>query len=266
MHIMNLTVTNINLYNTYVPAKRKAPSFKAHPDFYELKRCYNVTASSWFRRGVDYKTPFKQYMNVVTTLSSVFYSFPNEPLKMLIAGIGNSQEPFSHCATIKRLLNQRDVTDAVDLYIVDLQSKPSDEKLKTDSFYDEPDPPNSLVTQSFIEDTTDYGQKPGLKYRVKDDIYELVRSTYNNPQKSKWNTRIQEAIKTYDDESFRVISSNNTLPYIYDFDDILETVRQMCRCLKKGGYLILDPKVKYLSMANLYGKMEYFRDGIYRKL
>ena len=185
---------------------------------------------------------------------------------MLIAGIGDSQEVFSYLAVIKRMLNQANIKDSVDLNIIDLQSKPTDKNLRINSFYDHSHAPDRFAQDSFIKDTTDYGQEWYQEYRVKDDIFELVKDTYRNKKKSKWNSRVQEAIKTYDDESFDIISSNNTLGYIRDEKQVYETLRQMYRCLKRGGYLIVDPHYTYIAKSGLSDKLSYIFDGIYQKL
>ena len=85
----------------------------------------------------------------------------------------------------------------VDLYIVDLQSKPDRKTLFRQSFYNSPFN-STYVPESFIKDD---GQKYGfwawMKYRVKDEIFKFLNSTYKNPEKAKWDTRLQEAVKEY---------------------------------------------------------------------
>ena len=262
---MNLIVQPYKLSaNSYV--QKKSPSFCAHPDFYALRRNYDVTASSYFRRGQAFGSPCDSFADIVMTFSKIFSRPFIKPQKMLIAGIGDSQEVFSYLAVIKRMLNQANIKDSVDLNIIDLQSKPTDKNLRINSFYDHSHAPDRFAQDSFIKDTTDYGQKWYQEYRVKDDIFELVKDTYRNKKKSKWNSRVQEAIKSYDDESFDIISSNNTLGYIRDEKQIYETLRQMYRCLKRGGYLIVDPHYTYIAKAGLSDKFSYIFDGIYQKL
>lgn len=262
---MNLTVQPYKLSaNSYV--KKKNPSFCAHPDFYALKKNYDVKASSYFRRGQMFGSPCDGFADIVMTLSTIFRQPFTKPQRMLIAGIGDSQEVFSYLAVIKRMLNQKDIKGVVDLNIIDLQSKPSNKKLKIDSFYDHGYAPDRFAQESFVKDTKDYGQEWYQEYRVKDDIFELVKDAYNNKNKSKWNSRVQETIKIYEDNSFDIISSNNTLMYIKDEAAIYETLRQMHRCLKKGGYLIVDPHYTYIAKAGLSDKLEFVFDGIYKKL
>lgn len=261
---MNLTIN----YNPrfYSQQKTGHPTFCAHPDFYALKKNYNVSASSYFRRGETYGSPSNDFIDIVQLFGKIFHEPFVKPQKMLIAGIGDSQEVFSYLAVIKRMINQADIKEAVDLNVVDLQSKPSNKKLILDSFFDQGYQPDRFAAESFVKDTTDYGQPWYKEYRVKGDIFELVKDTYKDKSKSKWETRVQEAIKTYDDESFDIISANNTLMYIKDENQIYETLRQMYRSLKPGGYLIVDPYYTYLRKAGLFDKLEFYREGIYRKL
>lgn len=265
---MRILGVNHYISTSNVPVKRKAnTSFCAHPDYHALRHAgYEIKASSYFRRGQMYGSPSDKFIDIINVFSKIFYKPTVKPQKMLIAGIGDSQEVFSYLAVIKRMINQADVRDFVDLNIVDLQSKPSGKKLRIDSFFDQGYKPDRFAPESFIKDTTDYGQSCYREYRVKDDIFELVINSYKDKSKSKWNTRIQEAVKTYDDGSFDIISANNTLMYIKDEDQIYETLRQMYRTLKQGGYLIVDPDYTYLAKAGLSGKFDYCNNGIYRKL
>ena len=91
-------ITPIGINNntkTYRPI-----TFKAHPDFEKLVRNYDVTASSFFRRGPYYGSTSEEFVDVEKILSSIFQSL-GEPKTMLIAGIGDSQEPFSYLAVLK---------------------------------------------------------------------------------------------------------------------------------------------------------------------
>ena len=93
---------------------------------------------------------------------------------MLIAGIGNSQEPFSHLAVIKNI-TQKPLKDILDLHIIDLQNKPNSIKLYIQSFYDRKCAP-VYAPDSFTE-TQKYRKYLGLnpKYRVNDEIFEYLK-------------------------------------------------------------------------------------------
>ena len=58
---------------------------------------------------------------------SVFINKIRQPLKMLIAGIASSQEPFSYLTTIKTIIKDKPIENVLDLHIIDLQSKPDDD-------------------------------------------------------------------------------------------------------------------------------------------
>ena len=237
------------------------PGFTAHPDFNILSKNYAITASSYFRRGAFYGSPCDEFKDVISALIKVFNTDGKK--RMLISGIGHSQEPFSMLAVVKNILCDRPIKKNLDLHIVDLQSKPDDKALFEHSFFDGYEP--KFVPSSFVrENATNYGINKCLRWRVTDDIFKYLKSVYNNPQKSKWDTPIQEAIKTYPDETFDVISINNTLGYIKNTDTIEETLKEIVRVMKPGGIFITDTYKYYRGV--LIGKTKEIYPGIYQKI
>ena len=125
-----LPISNANIrYNKTCTYK---PSFKARPDF----QIYNCTASCYFRRGSVLLSCAKGYEKIESLFKQIFNSNMYHPKKMLIIGIGKSQEPFSYLASIGGIAKGRTIKDCVDLYSVDLQSKPSHLELKESAFCD----------------------------------------------------------------------------------------------------------------------------------
>ena len=237
-------------------------NFKAHPDFNKLAKDYDVVASSFFRRGLSFGAPSKYFMDIIKLFNEVFKK--NSKQKMLIAGIGESQEPFSYLATIKSLFKDSNLTDMLELKTVDLQSKPTKKQLFKHSYFEYPWEPDYAKT-SFVKDIrSDMKHKNSDSYyRVNDEIFEFLNNTYK--QNSLWDTRLQEAIKTFADENFDIISINNTLGYILDKDSRIGTIKDIYRTLKKDGAFITDPYLDFIKEANL---SEYFlkiADGIYKK-
>ena len=90
-----------------------------------------------------------------------------------------------------------------------------------------------------------------------------MKNTYNNPQKSKWETRIQDAVNDYN-KTFDIISINNTLGYIPDKEKN-ETVKQMNNILNSKGIFITDPYFHHLKNANVEDDYSYIYDGIFQK-
>ncbi len=259
---MILAVNNIN-NNNFTNL-----SFKAHPDFNRLKQSYNVTASSYFRRGLRYGTPDEKFADVVRVFSDVFTGKIKQAKNMLIAGIADSQEPFSYLAVIKGLLGKKSLRKAVDMHTIDLQSKPDRIKLFEDSFLDDPFEP-LFAKDSFVKDEVwRYGfeDRTYRSYRVKDEIYNYLNKTYNNPKKSMWDVRLQDAIKELPDENFDVVSINNTFMYIENSEELQSTLDNVLRTLKKGGYFITDPyKYKFFTESKIFDNMDDVYMGIYRK-
>ena len=284
----NMRVTPImspTIHNSY-SCRKKEPTFTAHPDFYK----YNSTKSCYFRRGAVALLS-GAYCNVENTFFRLFKQNDNKQKKMLIIGIGNSQEPFSYLASIKGILNDKPLKANLDLHVVDLQSKPTLQKLKQSAFSDLFDyevyprfAKSSFVKESYSDWLTpkkqkeeynphlfiDLMRKPKVKAtsdRVNDEIFDFVRETYGNPQKARWDSRVQDVIKEYPDRNFDVISANNVLPYIVSENEYMETLSNIVRTLKPNAYFITDPyefekPVKDLGILN---PLTQVYKGIYQK-
>ena len=260
--------------------------FTAHPDFYKI----NSTQSCYFRRGVVALANNKGYAGIEDLFFNIFQSKLNKPKKMLIIGIGNSQEPFSYLASIKGIIQEKPLNKNVDLYIVDLQSKPEYNKLRLDAF------PNlfpyetfpKYAGKSFIKDVkfpeseSDIKNLPPMEYyiytkihkpvhpskeyRVNDEILNFVNETYNNPEKSKWDSRIQDVIKDYSDNGFDIISANNVFGYLAD-NEYAKTMKHIKRILKKtDGYFISDPYFQDVKISEVLSTFRELNLGIYQKI
>ena len=253
-------------YKPRLPKAQTQMSFKAHPDFLKLAKEYEVTASSYFRRGQFYGSPSDYFQDIVDVFKHIFSPASTTPKKMLIAGIGDSQETFSYLATIKDIKRNKPIAEVVDLHTIDLQSKPTPEKIYESSFYDHSREPD-FVPDSFIEKPKKdkYGIFP--YYRVISDILDFVQDTYANPQKSQWERRLQEALPEFKEESFDIISINNTLGYIKDPEDRFNALRNVLKILKKGGLFITDPFYgPRMEKAGVAEAFKEIKDGIYIKI
>ncbi len=147
MRILPISNTNIR-YNKTCTYK---PSFKARPDF----QIYNSTISCYFRRGSVLLSCAKDYDKIESLFTKKFNPNIKNLRRMLIIGIGKSQEPFSYLASIKGIIKDRTLKDDVDLYSVDLQSKPSHLELKNHAFCDLFDYQNfpKYAKSSFVKDS-----------------------------------------------------------------------------------------------------------------
>lgn len=273
-----LPVSNSKRHN---PCYNKTiPNFTAHPDFKKI-----CTTSCYFRRG-PIKLPHERYNDIEVVFSKIFGAELKEPIKMLIIGIGKSQEVFSYLASIKGIIGNKPLKDCLDLYIVDLQSKPSKEQLWFDSFSDllphEKFP--KYAGKSFVADYkyTYPKPEPGVsptehlkffkmiksierRYRVKNEIFDFVWETYNNPQKSKWSSPIQDVITHYRDEEFNTVSANNILGYIILDNEYFKTLSNIKRIIKTGEYFISDP-LSYVEDREIFNTYRQVYWGIYQKI
>lgn len=251
--------TSIYSYNN------RQVTFKAHPDFDKLSKDYEIKASSYFRRGTAYGSESEEYIDIVEVFEDLFAN-NTIPKTMLIAGIGDSQEPFSYLATIKQIIKDRKLKDSLDLRIVDLQSKPTTNKLFENSFFDHTWKPE-YARDSFVIDKDNCGRFYSCHYRVNDEIFNFLNTTYKDKYKSHWDTRVQEDIKNYQSCSFDVISMNNIIPYIIDKGQIEETLKNIHRIIKPNGIFITDPyKHSYFEEAAVRHSFTEIADGIYKKI
>ena len=243
-------------------------SFGHHKDFHRLMQDYEVTASSYFRRGSFYGSPCEKFTDIIDALKLFFkrkMSVKNPPKTMLIGGIGQSQEPFSLLAVIKNLIGKKKLEKILDLNIVDLQSKPAEKELFYQSFYDSYGKPRYVSDSFIIEDNPEHGCGRLNKYRVCDEIYNYLSSVYSNETKSQWETRLQDAVKTLPDESIDIVSINNTIGYVNNYEEGMDIVKNIYRALKTGGIFITDPE--YRQFRNVFSPevSDEIYEGIYRK-
>ncbi len=225
--------TKVSNYKINSQRTRAGVSFSAHPDYYNIiAQGMDITTSNWFRRGLSYGSPSADFIDVIFYLERVFKNAPSKQIKMLIGGIGESQEPFSLLAVVKNIIKDKPLAEKLDLHTIDLQSRPSLEELYKQSFVDD-------VAPAFVKDSFVMDEKTS-KYRVKDEIFEYLAKVYNDTTKSLWDTRIQEAIKDYPSGTFDIVSVNNTLGYIKNWDERVYTVENIVRAIKKSGYFITD--------------------------
>ena len=263
MKISPVYLCNQNNFNQTKIQKRNL-NFTHHPDFVELVKKYEVTASNYFRRGGYYGDVSENFIDVINTLKLFFDKNMGNKVTMLIGGIAESQEPYSMLAVIKSLIGKKRLKDVLDLYIIDLQSKPEDKTVFLQSFYDDRWQPE-YVPESFVrEETTNYGYKRLHRYKVKPDIYKYLLSVYNNPAKAKWETRIQDGIKDFSDKNFDIISVNNTLLYIFDYKNKMDTVQNIQNKIKQNGVFITDPHITDYQEVFSSDVCDEIYQGIYK--
>jgi chemotaxis methyl-accepting protein methylase len=262
---------HIQKINCYYNEKQKQQNyrnhkvtFKNHPDFIRLQKQYQITASSYFRRGPYYGSANDNFQNIINVFQTIFDKNIKQPIKMLIVGIGDSQEPFSYLAVIQDIIKNKKLSDVLELHIIDLQSKPCQNKLFKNSYFEYSHEPN-FAPSSFVKD---YQEKihlnayPGY-YRVNDEIFDFLAKTYDDPKKSLWETRVQEAVKN-SQENYDIISINNTLGYILK-NERNQTMQNLCRMLKQDGILITDPEAEHLKNAQIEKSFKQLYEGIYLK-
>ena len=179
MRILPISNTNIRYNKTYT----YKPLFKAKPDF----QSYNSTVSCYFRRGSVVLSCAKDYEKIEQLFSKIFKSDTSNPRKMLIIGIGKSQEPLSYLASIKGIIKDRTLKHSVDLYSVDLQSKPNHLELKDNAFCDLFDYQSfpRYAKSGFIKDSTRNWLENNEKREFSNPLEQIVSAIFSIGDKWK---------------------------------------------------------------------------------
>lgn len=242
--------------------KSKGGSFCARPEYERLMRSTwgQVLVSNFFRRGFVYNRQDSRFIDVINALKILFQK--NDKPKILVAGLGKAQEPFSILAVIKDLVKDKPLQDALDLHCVDLQPKMPDEALDRYTYLNDAQP-------LFAQGSFDFDpcvHDPAKRYKIKPEIVEYLRAVFNNPQKTKWDTSIEEFATSSTSNAYDMVSVNNVFGYFKEKKLIGRTLNDICRSLKAGGILITDVSDDYYKtlFPNL-AKFKNLAPGIWQK-
>lgn len=235
-------------------------NFCARPEYDRLASEFSVRASNYFRRGGCYGCASEEFKNVVDVIKLVCSN--NKKPKILIAGIGEAQEPFSILAVIRDTHKRKPLESVVDLNCVDLQPKISDSDLDNYAYCDSLEPMFAKRSFDYVENPTYRSYYP---YKVKPEIQDYLRGVFDDESRTKWDTKIEDFSAQCPAESYDMITFNNTLGYIEGKDKVLETMGNICRILKPNGILITDPYDQYREMFPVLSNFKKISDGIWQK-
>ena len=252
----------------YTPKNYNEKTKAAHPTFYELiKRCGTLTHSCFFRRGLCCAGANEAFQQVINLFFKMFNNNDNTLKNMLIAGVGQSQEPFSYLAVIKEIIGEKRLEDVLELNTIDLQAKPPKDILFEHAFLLENEEP-AFAKSSFIQDKFVKGLWTIIRgYRLNNNIFNYLSHTYNNKQKALWGTRLQDEIVSYPTEIFDVVSVNNVVGYINDDEEYYKTLKNLHRIIKPNGYIITDFEfLDEYATANDRNDFKQIGYGIFQKV
>jgi len=238
-------------------------SFGSRPEYDYYDKNYEVRASNYFRRGQFYGSQKEEFKDVVNAIKLVMSE--NKKPKILIAGVGEAQEPFSFLAVIKDQLGWKPLKDAIELNCVDLQPKISNGALNSYSYLD------CVESPLFAKKSFDYITQPEYKsyfhYKAKPEIFDYLKEVFNNPEKTKWDTKIEEFAAISPEKSYNMISINNTLGYIEETNAVKTTMENISKMLKKDGILITDIyDAFYKETFNCLKDFKNLNPGIWKKM
>lgn len=197
-----------------------------------------LLCSSFFRRGDCYGSDSKAFQDVVDVLKDVMKKA--KPVKMMIVGVADGQEPVSIMAVMSELSGHKPLKEVVDLNCLDLNPKPAiRDKLGTKPMYAATSFDEIRVEMPHHFYATDYKLKPKIMAYLK-SVYKNC-NPMNPNVKSHWNTDVREFAKKAESEKYDVISYNNVAKYMDSDKDRISVMENLGRMLKVDGVLITDP-------------------------
>lgn len=263
-----ITPIHLNTVNPYKKSKtglnkpyQSSITFGQRPEFGLLSYTYrDPLASVFFRRGTSYACQSNKFADVVKTLKELYKLQPAP--KILVVGVGKAQEPLSYLAVIKDLNKTKPVESAVDLHCVDLQDKITDGNLEKYAFMQEYESPR-FAEESF--ENISKNPKKNL-FRIKPELLNYLKKIFNNPEKTKWETKIQDFAIACKSKVYDMVSINNVLLYIRNKKERIQLIQDLTRIIKENGFLVTDPDEeiymkKILNMENF----KRINDGIWQK-
>jgi len=242
-----ITPISFNNHNKYKINQHKQSQnmsnvvFCARPEYENLSNIYHrPRESGYFRREGGYIQTYLDeckgtFQDVIDVLKFV-YGHEAKP-KVLVAGIGKAEEPFSILAVAKDLYKRKKIEDIIDLNCVDLQPKIHDAELIESSYIPYGMEPK-YAESSFV--TVKRQGRNYLESKVMPEVFEYVRNVFNNPEKTKFNTKIEEFAQVSKSNDFDFISLNQVLMYINDKKAQINLMENLTRMLKWFGVLVTD--------------------------
>lgn len=233
---MMLSTLMFNRINTYSGSKvtidmKKNVSFGISSEYERvkaLKLSSDIRTSGYFRM-------YGEFEGIINALKLI-YQRVSRP-KILIVGVGRAQEPFSILAVIKNMFKGKTIESCVDLNCVDLQPKISGEKLKKYSILDRDATPD-LAPDAF-EPFLENGNDKIVSHRVKSELERYLGDVFNDPKKTKWDTKIQDFSAACAQDTYDMITMNNVLDYIAE-PEKEQVIKNLARMIKPNGILVTD--------------------------
>lgn len=210
--------------------------------------------SLFFRKGFR-----RSFSDTVNAIRSIAMTQPKP--KILVVGVGKTQEPLSYLAVIQTMFRNKPIETSVDLHCVDFQPKISDEKLAEYSKYSYDTVPDYALG-GFVPNGNKY-----YPYKFKPEIIQYLSNVFNNPQKAHWNTRVEDFAATCPKGVYNMISINNVLMYIKDYSVRIKTMENIAGMLKAKGILITDENIDcYPSTYKFLSDFIHLAPGIWQKI
>lgn len=230
-----------------------------------------LTMSSYFRRGF-YSGASDDFQDVIDVLADILKE-KKRPIRILVAGVADGQEPISLLASVSELTQHSPIEETLDLNLVDINPYPKIREISNRPIY----------AESSFEKLAE-GTQPErwqLKTGLRDYICRIYKNCVRpndpkNPEaKSFWNTEIETFSKLYPSKKYDIISFNNVRQYMSN-KSVGKVLSDLAKMLEYGGIFITDPddskdKLGYFSgrIYNLVPEHDEFiklKPGIWKKV
>lgn len=254
---------NNNNRTNFTQQSKSNITFGQHSEFSNLFHIYEIPlASTFFRRGTSFANQSCKFADVIKAIEQI-PKWPTIP-KLLVVGVGEAQEPLSYLAVIKDMYKNKPLKSVVDLHCVDLQDKITNKTLdKYYAFMDENESPK-FAEESF----ENVSKNPRKKlFKVKSEILEYLKKVFNNPEKTKWETKIQDFAIACKSKVYDMVSINNVLLYIRNKKEKIQLIEDLTRIIKENGFLVTDPDEEtYMQKILRLQNFKKIDAGIWQKV
>lgn len=199
-----------------------------------------------------------------------------DQVNFLTIGIGNLEEPLSFLSVAEKHAQEQEqnIQDILDLKMVDIRDKDeikTEKNLGKDAFGNIREP-DQAYKKSF--DIIKTGKNKG-EYQFNDNITTYISKKFNDPNKTKLNTPVEEFLNEHGNKKYDFVACNNVLQWLgynYDnplksgaenkkeknFQEFYQNIKKITDLVEPNGLLFIElPKSNMLKIIN---KVPEFKD------
>lgn len=225
--------------------------------------------SVMFRRGQNMAAPEKEFLHIAQTLET--QTRDKDKYSVMVIGVARGEEPLSLLTLLNTIAEEKGKTlqEFADMHTVDIrpQLQPNEIDGTTYKWIIEDVLDNTSLILSSLEESED-----DMKWQVVPEVRSYLSRVVIDPSLSKWNTSVQEYVRSDDKTQYDCISYNNVHGHIEESEGRKEILPGLIARLKPGGVIVTDGDYRdivkkhqdYLKMQQEYGLKELF-PGIFQR-